>query len=97
MSLNDDILLYPMNEYDGNTLCFNVKGITPAQLGAELNKREICVRSGYHCAPLAHKKINTDAYGAVRIGFSVFNTQKEVYAFYEALCDIIKKRKKPIN
>jgi cysteine desulfurase family protein len=96
MSLNDNILLYPMNEYDGNTLCFNVKGITPAQLGAELNKRDICVRSGYHCAPLAHKKINTDAYGAVRIGFSVFNTQKEVYAFYEALCDIIKKRKKPI-
>ena len=85
-----------MNEYDGNTLSFNVNGISASQLGAELNKREICVRSGFHCAPLAHKKINTGAFGAVRIGFSVFNTQKEVFSFYEALCDII-KRKKPIK
>lgn len=95
MGVNEDIILYPMNEYDGNTLSFNVNGISASQLGAELNKREICVRSGFHCAPLAHKKINTGAFGAVRIGFSVFNTQKEVFSFYEALCDII-KRKKPI-
>ena len=97
MSLNDEIILYPMNEYDGNTLCFNIKKMTPVQVGSELNKREICVRSGYHCAPLAHKKLNTGVGGAVRIGFSVFNTQKEVYEFYEAICDIIRKNKKPIK
>ncbi len=96
MSLNENIILYKMNEYDGNTLLFNIKGVSASWLGAELNKRDICVRSGFHCAPLAHKKLNTGSGGAVRIGFSVFNTQKEVYAFYEALCDII-KRKKPIS
>ena len=67
--------------------------MSPVQVGAELNKREICVRSGYHCAPLAHKKMNTGIGGAVRIGFSAFNTQKEVYEFYEAICDIIKRKK----
>ena len=93
MSLNKEIALYSMNEYDGNTLCFNINKMSPVQVGAELNKREICVRSGYHCAPLAHKKMNTGIGGAVRIGFSAFNTQKEVYEFYEAICDIIKRKK----
>ena len=89
---NEQITVYKMNEYSGNTLMFNVKGISCSKIGYELNRRDICVRTGFHCAPLAHKKLKTGDFGAVRIGFSLFNTQKEVYSFYDALEDIIKKR-----
>lgn len=89
---NEQITVYKMNEYSGNTLMFNVKGISCAKIGYELNRRDICVRTGFHCAPLAHKKLKTGDFGAVRIGFSLFNTQKEVYSFYDALIDILKKQ-----
>ncbi len=89
---NEQITIYKMNEYSGNTLMFNVNGISCAKIGYELNKRDICVRTGFHCSPLAHKKLNTGELGAVRIGFSLFNTQKEIYSFYDALVDILKKQ-----
>ena len=92
---NNNIVLYEMNSYPGNTLLFNVIGKSSASVASALDKRKICVRSGFHCSPLAHKCLNTGNGGALRIGFSVFNTQKEVYCFYDALCEIINE-KKPI-
>ena len=89
---NERIITYKMNDYSGNTLMFNIKGFSTATVGYELNKRDICVRAGFHCSPLAHKKLKTGDFGAVRIGFSLFNTQKEVFSFYDTLEDIIKKR-----
>ena len=97
LEANENITLYKMNPYPGNTLMFNIKGASSAWVAKELDKREICVRSGFHCSPLAHKKLSTGASGAVRIGFSAFNTKKEIYSFCDALCDIIKgKEKMPI-
>ena len=96
LSLNDRIAVYKMNDYPGNTLMFNIAGLSSSTVGTELDKRGICVRSGFHCSPLAHKKLKTGVGGAVRIGFSVFNTPKEIHSFYEALCDIINDNKKPI-
>ncbi|MBO5374428.1 MAG: aminotransferase class V-fold PLP-dependent enzyme [Clostridia bacterium] len=96
LSTNEKIILYKMNEYAGNTLMFNIQGMSSATVSSLLDKRGICTRSGFHCAPSAHKKLNTGNGGAVRIGFSVFNTQKEIFSFTEALNEIIKDKKKPI-
>ncbi len=57
---------------------FNIKGLSPAYVSTELNRYGICVRSGFHCAPLAHKTVGTGENGAVRISFSAFNNLKEV-------------------
>lgn len=87
---NKKIILYKMNDYYGNTLLFNVLGLSSATIASMLDKKGICTRSGFHCSPMAHKKLETGESGAVRIGFSVFNTQKEVYSFVEALNKITK-------
>lgn len=51
-----------------------------------LDKHGICVRGGYHCSPLAHRRLGIDK-GAVRASFSVFNTIDEV----DETADVIKK------
>ena len=43
--------------------------LTPAQVGGALAERGICVRTGYHCAPLAHRTLGTARQGTVRISF----------------------------
>ncbi len=48
----------------------------------------ICVRSGAHCAPLAHVALGNVKQGAVRFSFSYFNTKKEVATAIEALHEI---------
>ena len=95
LSTNDKIILYKMNDYCGNTLMFNVKGLNSSVLSEALDKRGICTRSGFHCSPLAHRTLKTGTSGAVRIGFSVFNTKKEIFTLLEALNEIIKE-KRPI-
>ncbi|MBQ3040908.1 MAG: aminotransferase class V-fold PLP-dependent enzyme [Clostridia bacterium] len=96
LSINKRIIVYKMNSYPGNTLMFNIKGLPASIVSSELDKRGICTRGGFHCAPLAHQKLKTGPGGALRIGFSVFNTKKEIFSFYEAICEIIKEYKKPI-
>ena len=70
----------------GSILLFNMDGIHPDEVGEELGKRGICVRTGYHCSPLAHKALETADGGAVRVSFSVFNTEKEI----DELCAAVK-------
>ena len=90
LNSNDSIITYEMNSYAGNALLFNLNSLSSAHVASELNKRDIYVRSGFQCSPLAHKLLNTGNGGAVRVSFSVFNTQKDVYSLYDALCEILK-------
>ncbi len=57
---------------------FNVKNKNSDEVSNFLSKNNICVRSGIHCAPFAHQKFNTEKIGAVRMSFSLYNTQKQV-------------------
>lgn len=93
LSVDNRITTYQMNSYAGNALLFNVGSLSSAYVASELNKRDIYVRSGYQCSPLAHKILNTGEGGAVRVSFGVFNTKKDVYSLYEALCEIVKNKK----
>ncbi len=51
------------------------------ELGAQLGRAGIAVRSGLHCAPLAHHSAGTLEAGTVRVSFSAFNTPREVDFF----------------
>lgn len=45
----------------------------------------VCVRSGLHCAPLAHKTVGSFPAGAVRVSFGPFNTEGEVATVLNAV------------
>jgi len=51
----------------------------------QLAARGICVRAGFHCCPLGHAKLGTEASGAVRASFGPFNTHPHVRALASAL------------
>ena len=89
---NDEhIKLYKMNDYSGNTMCFNINNLPSSVVANELSKRGICVRSGFHCSPLGHRILNTGNDGAVRIGIGAFNSKNDIYSAYEAIRDIEKQ------
>ena len=69
----------------GSVVSFTVDGCSPAETGAHLASRGICVRTGYHCAPLAHRTIGTPENGSVRVSFSWFNKMPEIHALVAAL------------
>lgn len=71
----------------GGILLFNIEGVHPDEMGEELGERGFCLRTGYHCSALAHKTLGTGEGGAVRVSFSVFNTEREV----DALCDAVQE------
>lgn len=54
-----------------------------------LAQKNIAVRAGLHCAPLAHESAGTLEGGTVRISFSPFNTAREVDALACALGEIL--------
>ncbi len=60
------------------TLSFSVKGKTCTEVSEILDDKNIAVRSGLHCAPLAHRLIGTGEMGTVRASFSNFNTTDQV-------------------
>ncbi|MBR1496219.1 MAG: aminotransferase class V-fold PLP-dependent enzyme [Oscillospiraceae bacterium] len=47
-------------------------------LGEALDRAGIAVRSGLHCAPLAHRSAGTAATGTVRFSVSPFNTPRQL-------------------
>ena len=84
------ITVYKINNYCGNTLCFNIKNMPSSIVSEKLNKKGICVRSGFHCSPLGHNVLKTGENGAVRIGISVFNTKNDIYSAYNVINSISK-------
>ena len=58
-------------------------------VAAALADRGVAVRAGLHCAPLAHQSAGTIETGTVRISFSAFNSEGEIFRFLEILTDIL--------
>lgn len=83
-----NILLYssnPRKDFAVSTLSFNVKGKTCTEVSEILDSKNIAVRSGLHCAPLAHRFIGTSEMGTVRASFSNFNTLNQI----DYACNVI--------
>lgn len=59
------------------------------EVAQALAQRDIAVRAGLHCAPLAHESAGTLQTGTVRVSFSCFNTEAEVDRFVTALSQIL--------
>jgi selenocysteine lyase/cysteine desulfurase len=75
-------------QYAGSVLSFNIDGIPSDRVANLLSERDICVRGGFHCNPMAHKVLGSDYGGSIRASFSPFNTADDVIALSDAVRDI---------
>lgn len=55
-----------------------IPGVPSEQIAQALSERDICVRAGLHCAPLAHETAQTEETGTVRFSFGIYNTPEEM-------------------
>ena len=74
---------------DGGILLLASPRIPSDALGAELDRRGICVRSGFHCAALAHRTLESPGGGAVRVSLGYFNRPSDADALRRALREIV--------
>lgn len=88
LSSLEDITVYAP-QYKGSVLLFNAKSRSADQIGDALNRRGICVRSGYHCAALGHQTLQTPDGGAIRVSFGIYNKPSDVDALFLALKEIL--------
>ena len=86
-----DIINY---EADSAIVSFNVDRIFPQDVAYYLNKYNVCVRAGNHCAKLV--KNVTGVTNSVRISLSFYNTEKEIDEVVELLSDYDKIRNEKI-
>ena len=91
LSNHDRIEVYCPEIGYGETILFNIENMSSTMVADKLDREGICVRAGFHCAPLAHKHLGTGDSGAVRVSFGAFNTAEEVDIFCDVLNRIIKE------
>ncbi len=89
----DDIsLFYCEKDYVQTGLVSIVPGkMGCEQLGDSLALQGVAVRTGLHCAPLAHQSVGTDSTGSVRFSFSPFISAAQARTASRILENILKK------
>ncbi|MBQ3118233.1 MAG: aminotransferase class V-fold PLP-dependent enzyme [Clostridia bacterium] len=93
----ENIKVYGGNHKTAIT-AMNIKGADCIEVAQRLaDDYGICVRSGLHCAILAHKTLGIQNTGCVRFSFGYFNTPKEIDAAADAVYKISKDLQKCQN
>ncbi len=82
----------PGLRYQAGVLSVVPEGKDVEDVGQALAEQGMAVRTGVHCAPLAHRSGGTLDSGTIRISFSDFNTWSEVFQALEAFRQIVGKR-----
>ena len=72
-------------EADSGIVAFNVEGIFSQDVAYYLNKYNICVRAGNHCAKILKKAIGVK--NTIRVSLYFYNTKEEVDSLIELLSD----------
>lgn len=87
------IISYTQPENSTGVIAFNIENLHSNDVANILNEKyDICVRGGYHCAPLKHKSLGTIDTGAVRVSISYFNTFTEIQRLIYAIKHITKSK-----
>lgn len=86
-----EVTCYTQPENSHGVIAFNIGNLHSNEVADILNEKyDICVRGGYHCAPLKHKALDTLEQGAVRVSISYFNTFSEIQRLLYAIKHIKK-------
>ena len=75
-------------EEQSGVLSFRLRGRDCEGAAAWFAGRDIALRAGYHCAPLAHKTAGTLDTGTIRLSVAAFNTRCEIADFLQAAADL---------
>lgn len=75
------------HEYVGIVSCV-IDGISSDTAGQLFSERNISVRTGLHCAPTAHRFLNTYPAGTIRFSVNSFTTNEDFEVLRDALDDI---------
>ena len=82
---------YTEPENSFGVVAFNIKDLDSSEVADILNEKyDICVRGGFHCAPIKHKALGTLEQGAVRVSISYFNPVSEIQRLIYAVKHIYK-------
>ena len=72
-------------ESDSGIISFNIEGIFSQDVAFYLNKYNICVRAGNHCAKIL--KSQTGVKNSLRVSLYFYNTYEEIDKFIELISD----------
>ncbi len=72
-------------ECDSGIVAFNVDGIFPQDVAIYLDKYNVCVRAGNHCAKILKKALGVK--NTVRVSLYFYNTKEEIDSLVELLKD----------
>ena len=75
LSKLDNIIIYNKNTV-GNTIAFNIKDVFSQDAALYLDKHNICVRAGNHCAKILNNVVNVN--NTCRISLAFYNTKEEI-------------------
>lgn len=71
------------------TVSFNLNNMMPSEVGYALDEEyDVMCRVGLHCAPAAHRTIQSFPEGTVRLSIGYFNTAEEIDSTIEAIKEI---------
>lgn len=87
----DNVHVYKSNDslWQGEVFSFMHDEFSVSDVATKLyDQSQIEVRSGFHCAPLAHKTLDTFASGTVRVALSPYHCVSDLDYFVKALWEI---------
>ena len=85
------VTVFRGEQHQSGLFSMTVDGLDCENAAEELARRDVAVRSGLHCAPLAHKSAGTADTGTIRFSFSAFNRAEQVDQAAAMLRQIVKK------
>ena len=85
LKLMNNIIIYNENN-NASIVTFNVKDIFSQDVAIYLDKYNICIRSGNHCAKILNNVFNVE--NTCRVSLSFYNTYEEIDRFIEILSNI---------
>ena len=77
-------------------ISFNIGNMDSEQVAAMLDRHQIAVRAGLHCAPLAHQSYGTQEQGTVRAVMSAFNNEKQIDTLANLVNNFVKLNEKKV-
>lgn len=87
------VTVYQPGVRGGNAVSFVLEALNPADLGYLLDQGfDIAVRTGLHCAPLAHRTLGSFPQGTVRVSPGCFTVPEEIEQFLLAMQKLIVRR-----
>jgi len=85
---NNDIKIYGDFSNQTSIISFNIDGIHFNDLAMLLDKKNIAIRTGHHCAQPFMKHFNIS--GNARISFGVYNTKNDIDYFIDSINEVKK-------